>query len=515
MSALAAGGELVCRVRGLEVVASGAREGGDERILGPLDLEIARGERLLITGENGSGKTTLIRALLDLLPEDESLVRHGEVEWLVDAAPAVVLQDPTAQAIMPTVADEIAFVLENRRIPRGQMADRVREAVEAVGMTGMERRLVRSLSGGELQRLSIACALVASPEVLVLDEPFSQLDSENADSLLGTLQALASPSRTMVLVEHRQGPWQSLPTRELRLEGGRPGGGRQISAQPTSHGGGPRVEAGAKDRPSRRNTAIVVAERLAIGRSGRSTESAAWAAPAEGGGRDPVLAAGSLRGSQQSGHRNGRGEATGLRRGTVAANLEISVRPGEACAIVGPNGSGKSTLLWTLCGALPPAGGRLNVGGLDLSRRRNRRLLQRRGHIRLVPQEAEAAFLKSTLGEELASLGCSPESVAPQLAVAGLQHRLDDAPHKLSVGQMKFFAVIAACGASPDLLLLDEPTAALDRRLVPVVVASMHATLTAGTAIVVATHDHELLDTQGLFTHTIELGGSANREAPA
>jgi energy-coupling factor transport system ATP-binding protein len=407
------------------------------------------------------------------------------------------------------------------------MPDRIREAVEAVGMTGMERRLVRSLSGGELQRLSIACALVASPEVLVLDEPFSQLDSENAASLLQTLERLANPSRTIILVEHRQGPWQSLPTRELRLEGGRPGGGPPATDQPASHSAGsgraqrgyseprvdgPRVDAGAGGHPRRRDTPIVIAERLAIGRSGRASESAAWAAPAIEGGADSGLTAGSSRGSRQNSRRTGRGEAKGSRRGTVAADLEISVNPGDACAVVGPNGSGKSTLLWTLCGALPPAGGTLTVGGLDLSRRRKRRALQRRGAIRLVPQEAEAAFLKSTLREELGSLGCSPESIAPQLAVAGLQHRLDDAPQKLSVGQMKFFAVIAASGASPELLLLDEPTAALDRRLVPVVVAAIRASLAAGTAVVAATHDHELLDTEGLFKHTLELGPHADRE---
>lgn len=152
----------VCRTESMEVYA-------ERRVLGPLDLTLQAGERLLISGPNGAGKSTLILALLDLLPEEGGLRRKGTVHWDTSRTPAIVLQDPRSQSIMPTVEEELAFVLENLGVATAAMDRHIDHALAGVGLGELRQRHVQTLSGGELQRLSIACALATSPEVLVLD----------------------------------------------------------------------------------------------------------------------------------------------------------------------------------------------------------------------------------------------------------------------------------------------------------------------------------------------------------
>jgi ABC-type multidrug transport system ATPase subunit len=189
----------------------------------------------------------------------------------------------------------------------------------------------------------------------------------------------------------------------------------------------------------------------------------------------------------------------------VAREIDIWLNPREALALTGPNGSGKTTLLWTLCGGIRPMSGKLHAVGEDLTRPRGRRRIHRAGAIRVVLQQGEANVLRGTLREELHSVGARVEDVGLALKKAGLLDRLDYSPHALSVGELKLFCLAAACAAGPPLLLLDEPTAALDRKLVPLAIEMIRATLKRGSAVVVATHDLRLLQAETLFTHHLDL----------
>lgn len=468
-------GRSVCRAESLVVYA-------ERRILGPLDLTLQAGERLLIRGPNGAGKSTLILALLGLLPEDGGLHRAGTVHWDTSRTPAIVLQDPRSQAIMPTVEEELAFVLENAGVPTDSMNRHIDRALARVGLQAFRTRLVHTLSGGELQRLSIACALITSPEVLVLDEPFSQLDGEGANALRLTLDSLLStdPDLTMILVEHRRGPWDALVTRELTLTADGTVRG-QIVPDPGPPGSVP---------------GRTVPGRTGSGRAGSGRAGSVPAMP-----RPAALPRVSARGLAVGRRRRVAGEGSPL----VAGDIDLDLSPGQAVALSGPNGSGKTTLLWTLCGVLAPLEGSLVVGEMDLTRRRGRRRLHGRGFCRIVLQEASANFLRSDLRGELESLRCPPERVTDQLARGGIDGRLDDPPQTLSVGQMRLFSVLAAAGASPPLLLLDEPTAALDPQMTELVVGAVFDALEAGSSLVIATHDEGLLATPGLFAECLRL----------
>lgn len=474
---------VLCQISGLEVLSPGEKK----NILGPVDLLISRGERILITGENGSGKTTFIRALLNLLPEDGSLLERGSIKWFTEGTPAVVLQDPTSQAIMPTVADEVAFVLENQHVETEKMDDKISTVLASVGLTGMEQRSVGTLSGGESQRLSIACALLASAEILVLDEPFSQLDAENSTSLLDTLHDVinANPDITLLLIEHLPGPWVSLINRRLDID--ETGGINDLEVGDLSNladiwnsqpaGQGTRVWNNTTITPIRDSTPPpLITAALSIGHpAGRS-----W----------------------QTGSERPRSEQI------LTSNIELSLQEGESLLLTGRNGSGKTTLLWTLAGALPPLSGGVRVFGFDMNKRKERKRLWRKELVHLVLQEAGKNFLKPTLREELDSLHCPIEEIRAPLEAAGMDELLDRSPYTLSVGQMKFFALLGACKtALPALLLLDEPTAALDHKLVPIALEMIASVKSRGAAVIIATHDRRLIEHRDLFTYHLPLGG--------
>ncbi len=465
------GREVVCRALDLTVRARTTpvhTERGDHGrlILTVPELTIRRGDRIAVTGPNGSGKSTLIRALLALLPDDSSLTVGGSVEWSTPNLPAVVLQDPVSQSIMPLVEEEIAFVLENRCIPTGEMDARIDRVLAVVGLAGFRKRLVRTLSGGELQRLSVASALAAESEVLVLDEPFSQLDDEGTHSLMETLARLIrdDPDRTLILVEHRSGPWMSLMTGTVRVS---PDG---VVAHPP----GPPVASFVE--PPRGSVPTVTFPRVE-----RCTVTT------------PVIRATHL----AIGHERGTATTTGI---------SLSLGPGEFAAITGANGSGKTTLLTTLSGLLPPLAGELTVCGRDLHRKRERRRLHRGAVCRLVLQEPSTNFIGSTLAKELETLRCPHDRIERVLRSVALPDDLERSPHTLSIGQMRFFSVTAAICAAPRVLLLDEPTAALDIESATTVLHLLRLVCDAGSTVVVATHDVRLLDHPGLVSREIDLG---------
>lgn len=524
----------VCRTESMEVYA-------ERRVLGPVDLTLQAGERLLISGPNGAGKSTLILALLDLLPEEGGLRREGTVHWDTSRTPAIVLQDPQSQSIMPTVEEELAFVLENLGVATAAMDRHIDHALAAVGLGELRQRQVQTLSGGELQRLSIACALATSPGVLVLDEPFSQLDAESAAALRHTLDSLlsADPGLSMILVEHRRGPWDALVTRELTLaEDGtvRALVGLNRSSLDSVRG---RPEfasttSGPADAPSHVDAALspsltqpggAAAENDAVedaagvrgpARGAAAEEAAGKGGPARGAAAGNAAVEEAAGKGAAAGHAASRVSARGLavgRRRTApdqgrpvaAADIDLDISPGQAVALSGANGSGKTTLLWTLCGILPPLEGNLVVGGMDLRRRRQRRRLHARGFCRIVLQEASVNFLSTTLRGELESLGCPKERVEQRLARTGIGSRLDDPPQTLSVGQMRVFSVLAAAGVSPQLLLLDEPTAALDPQMTELVLEAVFEAVENGSSVVIATHDERLLHNTSLFARHLWL----------
>jgi len=218
-------------VSGAAVLLRGiAVEAGKTRILGPLDLEVAPGEHLLVAGRSGSGKTTLLRAIAGL-----ARPRAGRLELFgvpASEGPRLLLAPERRRigflfqggALWPhmSCARTLDFALRASGTPRAEVARRRGELLDWVELSGYEGRMPGTLSGGEAQRLALARALAARPRLLLLDEPLGPLDAELRGSLLARLGALQRELElTVVHVTHDPEEAAALASRTLRLEAGR------------------------------------------------------------------------------------------------------------------------------------------------------------------------------------------------------------------------------------------------------------------------------------------------------
>jgi len=189
--------------------------GTEGPVLEGVSLHIPTGKLCLVMGPSGAGKSTLLRCINGLVPHFTGGRLHGNI--LVNGFNPVelsphemshivgfVFQDPEAQFVVDVVEDEVAFSMENAGIPPSDMELRIDEALQLLDMTSLRSRRLETLSGGERQRVAIAAALALRPQILVLDEPTSQLDPHGSEEVLQTLVQLNKQlGLTIVLAEHR------------------------------------------------------------------------------------------------------------------------------------------------------------------------------------------------------------------------------------------------------------------------------------------------------------------------
>ncbi|MBU0493320.1 MAG: energy-coupling factor ABC transporter ATP-binding protein [Chloroflexi bacterium] len=276
------------------------------RGLRAVDFAARPGEVWAVTGPSGCGKSTLARCLVGLIPHLYRGTMHGAV-WVdgrrTDQAPlwqladraGLVFQNPAAQLLATSVRAEVLFGLENLGLPRAEMSARLDEALARFGLTHLARRDPRTLSGGEMQRLTLACISARRPAALVLDEPLSMLDTTAATAFVGYLGEQARAGASVVACEHRARYLDALPeTRQFPL-----------------------------------GDAVVV-----------SDDSRDLPLP-------PAAGAGDVRLYDVT-------VAFGPRR--VLDRLTLTLRAGQVTALVGGNGVGKTTLLRALVGLQPYRG---------------------------------------------------------------------------------------------------------------------------------------------------------------
>ncbi|WP_429458706.1 ABC transporter ATP-binding protein [Microbacterium sp. ZKA21] len=446
-----------------------------------VSFTIEPGERVLLLGASGAGKSTLLAGLAGVLGDADEGVRTGSL--LVDgAAPesargrtGLVLQDPDAGIVLSKVGDDIAFGCENLGVPASEIPGRVAEALEATGLDVPLKRPTKALSGGQKQRLVLAGALAMRPGLLLLDEPTANLDPAGVREVRASVErAVEATGATLVVVEHRTPVWADLMTRVIVLaaDGGLLADG--APARVFAEHGAALAEAGVwvpdssitlPELDPATGPAILSASGLAIAREPRTI---------------------------------------------VQAGLDVVVPRGTATVISGPNGVGKSTLALTLAGLLPERSGEV-AAAQDLAGRSGRRpfrwssreLLTRIG---TVFQEPEHQFLTQTLRDELAvgpkALGW--DRARTDAVVDGLLERLGLAPlalanpFTLSGGQKRRLSVATVLAASPEVIVLDEPTFGQDRRGWISLVALLQEEIARGRSIVAVTHD------EGVIRH---LGG--------
>lgn len=465
---------------------------GTNPALREIDWTIADGEFVLVAGPSGSGKSTLLRCLNGLIPHFSGGALGGEVEvYGADAVRAgpnmlsrivgFVAQDPESQAVLDRVDSEIAFSLENASVPPSEMRIRIEEVLDLMELAPLRNRGVQTLSGGERQRLAIAAALVQRPKVLVLDEPTSQLDPQSAEDVLRALVRLNEDlGLTIILAEHRLERIARYADRLTWLEEGR------IQFDGSVREGLERIDLGIP----------VVQVARAMG--WRPLPLTIKEAKQFVSGAEVILPPASLPAPQPRSN-NLLLEVESVQFAynghLTLKNVDLTVRAGEAVALVGRNGAGKSTLLKCVVGLLRARGGNIRIAGRSVGGRSVADICR---DVAYLPQNPDDLLFAETVIDELRvtlanhRLERSAAEIDEFLRRLGLAEVGGAYPRDLSVGQRQRVALGAVTVTHPPLLLLDEPTRGLDPALKGELVELWKRWLSEGAGILLVTHDVEL-----------------------
>jgi energy-coupling factor transport system ATP-binding protein len=399
---------------------------------------------------------------------------------VLSRAVGFVFQDPEAQMVTGRVEDEIAFGMEQLGVPPITMRKRVEEMLDLLGLAQLRHRETATLSGGERQRVAIAAALALQPRVLVLDEPTSQLDPRGAEDVLAALARLNEDlGLTVVLAEHR-------------LERVANHADRMVLLRPDTSliDSEPREILGVIDPvmtpPLVRLGRALDWQPLPLSIKEGRRFAAAGAVPASPSGLARAHGAAVL-----SLH----GVCAGYERRSVLRNLTMDVHEGELVALMGRNGSGKTTLLRTVMGFQTATAGQILVAGRDTARLEPADLARDIGYL---PQNPSALLFADTVRDELRFTlkhhpernGGNPDAL---LATLNLEHVAARNPRDLSAGERERVALAAILVAEPRLLFLDEPTRGMDAARKRALGELLNQLRANGTAIVMATHDVELV----------------------
>jgi len=504
--------------------------GASALALQDINLTVEQGECLAVMGATGAGKTTLCLALVGIVPQFFGGELYGAVRVsgldtikhpvsVLAREVGMVFQDPETQLTATSVEHEVAFALENLCVRADEIRTRVDEALQAVGLAGLERKHPHELSGGQKQRLAIAAALALKPRVLVLDEPTSQLDPVGAAEVFAIVRTLNRElGMTVVLASHQSEEVAEFADRVALLAEGR------LVKVALSAAFFQEVEYLARHqiRPPQvteffhclrtrglvlDSLPVTLTEAASTYEAVRSRLSFCPRPLAQPPARQGTvrLAARDLTYTYADGTR-------------ALAGVTLDVRAGEYMGIVGQNGAGKTTLVRSFLGLLEPNGGTLALDGRswqtltisDISR-----------YTGFVPQNPDTQLFTLSVAAEvgfaLQQAGLPPVEVRRRvdnvLAAMGLTARRDLHPFALSKGDRSRVVIAAVLAREPEILIFDEPTTGQDYQGALRILELTRRLHAAGKTVIVITHHLHLLP--GFAERVLVLGqGRVLLDAP-
>lgn len=467
--------------------------------LSEINLRVEKGEYIVVCGQSGSGKTTLLRHLKSVLTpygkRSGSVRFNGAVLEDVGAKEQAakigfVMQQPEEQIVTDKVWHELAFGPESLGMDQKTMRLRVAEMASYFGIADWFHREVATLSGGQKQLLNLASIMAMQPEVLILDEPTSQLDPIAAADFLNTVRKInVELGTTVIITEHRLEDIYPVADRVLVMERGK------IVACDTPRKVGAILHEGGSEMFAALPTPVrVFYDARADGtcpltvREGRSWLTACFENCALSV-REPEFEPQMQKAGQSAlkirdaWFRYERDSADILR------GVTFSVPKGSLFAIVGGNGTGKSTTLKVLSGVCKAYRGSVEIMGKPLKKYKNGELT--RGCLAMLPQDPRSLFVKKTVREELAEMGADSEKTEDVARVCQITHLLDAHPYDLSGGEQQRTALAKVLLTEPKVLLLDEPTKGLDSFFKGQFAQLLHTLKESGITIVMVSHDVE------------------------
>ena len=505
--------------------------GRENWVLDSANLTHLCGQVTAVIGPSGCGKTTLVRALCGLVPHclpseyagslrlAGTEVADATVQTLAQTV-AYVGQSPDAAVVTRTVHDEVAFPLQNLCLPRNEITSRVEEALHGVGLLERIWDDPWTLSGGQRQRLALAVALAMRPQLLVLDEPTSTIDTTGREEFYALISSLTASGTAVVVIDHDLDPVLPVVDQVLALNAD----GRTIGA------GSPRevfirhrrelTDAGVwmpralrdadDDLPSgaaEPEAALTCAEAgirvprladLCADEEVRYLERRTWDSTESWQQVEVIDTRRALAGSPRPEPRTSV-ELIDLEVPGRSPRVSLRLGGGELVALVGPNGAGKSSILSALAGLVRSSADKAVVGGRDVGKGRHL--------VGYVFQNPEHQFVATTVRSELAVGGTPPERVDRLLRQFHLVSHQDHHPLTLSGGQARRLSVATMVSEERDVVVLDEPTYGQDWDNTCELMDFIDQLRHQGRTVIMATHDLELALEH--CTHIVALPGAS------
>ena len=473
-----------------------------EATLKDISFDIVKGEKVLILGPSGSGKSTLAQCLNGIIPNIHKGQAQGQVriagqnifkQSIYDKSQLVstVLQDPDGQFIGLTVAEDLAFALENDCANQSEMKDKVALWAERLDLTSLLNHRPQDLSGGQKQRVSLAGVLIDESPILLFDEPLANLDPKSGQETIDLIDKIHKEvGATTIIIEHRLEDVLYRPVDRILL----------VNDGTLLFNGSPDellsstllLENGIREP-------LYVTVLRQLGFDTRSAQNLSQLDALDLS--DLVLPDRVLKDKRDSSSDSIlKVEGLSVSYGdnpAIIEDMSFSLKKGERLAIVGKNGAGKSTLAKALCGFVPSQG-KLTYKGLDISQDSISERSERIGFVLQNPNQMISQtmiFDEVALGLRLRGIEETEveERVHEVLKTCGLYSFRKWPISALSFGQKKRVTIASILVLKPEIIILDEPTAGQDYKTYTDIMNFLDSLQKQGHTIVMITHDMQLM----------------------
>ena len=473
-----------------------------EATLKDISFDIAKGEKVLILGPSGSGKSTLAQCLNGIIPNIHKGQAQGQVridgqdifkQSIYDKSQLVstVLQDPDGQFIGLTVAEDLAFALENDCADQSEMKDKVALWAERLDLTSLLNHRPQDLSGGQKQRVSLAGVLIDESPILLFDEPLANLDPKLGQETIDLIDKIHKEvGATTIIIEHRLEDVLYRPVDRILL----------VNEGELLFNGSPDELLSSKlllENGIREPLYVTVLRQL-----GFDTRSAQNLSQLDALDLSDLALPDRVLKDKRDSSSDSILKVEGLSvsygdNPAIIEELSFSLKKGERLAIVGKNGAGKSTLAKALCGFVPSQG-KLTYKGQDISQDS---IAERSERIGFVLQNPNQMISQTMIFDEVA-LGLRlrgieeaevEERVHEVLKTCGLYSFRKWPISALSFGQKKRVTIASILVLKPEIIILDEPTAGQDYKTYTDIMNFLDSLQKQGHTIVMITHDMQLM----------------------
>ena len=473
-----------------------------EATLKDISFDIVKGEKVLILGPSGSGKSTLAQCLNGIIPNIHKGQAQGQVriagqnifkQSIYDKSQLVstVLQDPDGQFIGLTVAEDLAFALENDCADQSEMKDKVALWAERLDLTSLLNHRPQDLSGGQKQRVSLAGVLIDESPILLFDEPLANLDPKSGQETIDLIDKIHKEvGATTIIIEHRLEDVLYRPVDRILL----------VNEGELLFNGSPDELLSSKlllENGIREPLYVTVLRQL-----GFDTRRAQNLSQLDALDLSDLALPDRILKDKRDSLSDSILKVEGLSvsygdNPAIIEDLSFSLKKGERLAIVGKNGAGKSTLAKALCGFVPSQG-KLTYKGQDISQDS---IAERSERIGFVLQNPNQMISQTMIFDEVA-LGLRlrgieeaevEERVHEVLKTCGLYSFRKWPISALSFGQKKRVTIASILVLKPEIIILDEPTAGQDYKTYTDIMNFLDSLQKQGHTIVMITHDMQLM----------------------